>query len=152
MNTRSYQLMGNLPPIQFPQIRPFENTGLYSAGPLTTKCAHKRNVTKFKAYICLFICAKALHLELVWDLSIAVFLAALRRFIARRSHPSKILSPIMDLILKALRVIRESSWSFVLLADTTFSKEYWVGLSFLHKPHILEINGIRPSKVPNNYL
>ncbi|GFV42130.1 integrase catalytic domain-containing protein [Trichonephila clavipes] len=76
------------------QIRPFESTGLDFAGPLTTKCAHKRSVTKFKSYICLFICTatKAVHLELVSDLSTAAFLAALRRFIARRSCPSKIIS------------------------------------------------------------
>ncbi|GFW92304.1 integrase catalytic domain-containing protein [Trichonephila clavipes] len=88
------QLMGDLPPIRFQQIRPFASTGLDFAGPLTTKCAHKRSVTKFKSYICLFICTatKAVHLELVSDLSTAAFLAALRRFIARRSCPSKIIS------------------------------------------------------------
>ncbi|GFT42711.1 hypothetical protein TNCV_4129651 [Trichonephila clavipes] len=42
MNLRSSQLMGDLPPIRFQQIRPFESTGLDFAGPLTTKCAHKR--------------------------------------------------------------------------------------------------------------
>ncbi|GFV92471.1 integrase catalytic domain-containing protein [Trichonephila clavipes] len=94
MNLRSSQLMGDLPPIRFQQIRPFESTGLDFAGPLTTKCAHKRSVTKFKSYICLFICTatKAVHLELVSDLSTAAFLAALRRFIARKSCPSKIIS------------------------------------------------------------
>ncbi|GFU38732.1 integrase catalytic domain-containing protein [Trichonephila clavipes] len=95
MNLRSSsQLMGDLPPIRFQQIRPFESTGLDFAGPLTTKCAHKRSVTKFKSYICLFICTatKAVHLELVSILSTAAFLAALRRFIARRSCPSTIIS------------------------------------------------------------
>ncbi|GFX09681.1 integrase catalytic domain-containing protein [Trichonephila clavipes] len=94
MNLRSSQLKGDLPPIRFQQIRPFESTGLDFASPLTTKCAHKRSVTKFKSYICLFICiaTKAVHLELVSDLSTAAFLAALRRFIARRSCPSKIIS------------------------------------------------------------
>ncbi|GFU25543.1 integrase catalytic domain-containing protein [Trichonephila clavipes] len=98
MNLRSSQLMGDLPPIRFQQIRLFESTGFgFFAGPLTTKCAHKRSVTKFKSYICLFICTatKAVHLELVSDLSTlstAAFLAALRRFIARRSCPSKIIS------------------------------------------------------------
>ncbi|GFS48558.1 integrase catalytic domain-containing protein [Trichonephila clavipes] len=94
MNLRSSQLMGDLPPIRFQQIRPFESTGLDFAGSLTTKCAHKRSVTKFKSYICLFICTgtKAVHLELVSNLSTAAFLAALRRFIAKRSCPSKIIS------------------------------------------------------------
>ncbi|GFS58785.1 integrase catalytic domain-containing protein [Trichonephila clavipes] len=94
MNLRSSQLMGDLPPIRFQQIRPFESTGLDFAGPLTTKYAHKQSVTKFKSYICLFICTatKAVHLELVSDLSTAAFLADLRRFIARRSCPSKIIS------------------------------------------------------------
>ncbi|GFW09170.1 integrase catalytic domain-containing protein [Trichonephila clavipes] len=95
MNLRSSsQLMGDLPPIRFQQIRSFESTGLDFAGPLTTKCTHKRSVTKFKSYICLFICTatEAVHLELVSDLSTAAFLAALRRFIARRSCPSKIIS------------------------------------------------------------
>ncbi|GFV96029.1 integrase catalytic domain-containing protein [Trichonephila clavipes] len=91
MNLRSSsQFMGDLPPFRFQNIRPFESTGLDFAGPLTTKCAHKRSVTKFKSYICLFICTatKTVHLELVSDLSTA----ALRRFIARRSCPSKIIS------------------------------------------------------------
>ncbi|GFW80778.1 integrase catalytic domain-containing protein [Trichonephila clavipes] len=95
MNLRSSsQLMGDLPPIRFQQIHPIESTGLDFAGPLTTKCAHKRSVTKFQSYICLFICTaiKAVHLELVSYLSTAAFLAALRRFIARRSCPSKIIS------------------------------------------------------------
>ncbi|GFU48670.1 integrase catalytic domain-containing protein [Trichonephila clavipes] len=46
MNLRSSsQLMGDLPPIRFQQIRPFESTGLDFAGPLTTKCAHKRSAS-----------------------------------------------------------------------------------------------------------
>ncbi|GFX07736.1 pro-Pol polyprotein [Trichonephila clavipes] len=46
MNLRSSsQLMGDLPPIRFQQIRPFESTSLDFAGPLTTKCAHKRKLS-----------------------------------------------------------------------------------------------------------
>ncbi|GFW10550.1 integrase catalytic domain-containing protein [Trichonephila clavipes] len=93
MNLRS-QLIGASSPIRFQQIRPFESTGLDFAGPLNTKCAHKRSVTKFKSYICLFIftATKAVHLELDSDLSTAAFSAALRRFIARRPCSSKIIS------------------------------------------------------------
>ncbi|GFR10170.1 reverse transcriptase domain-containing protein [Trichonephila clavata] len=43
MNLRS-QLMGDLPPIRFQHIRPFESTGMDFDGPITTKCAHKRRI------------------------------------------------------------------------------------------------------------
>ena len=47
-----------------------------------------------KAYVCLLTCAstRTLHLELVPNLSVATFLQAFRRFVARRTLPSKILS------------------------------------------------------------
>nr|CAH7762839.1 unnamed protein product [Callosobruchus chinensis] len=47
-----------------------------------------------KAYACLFICftVKAVHLELVTDLSKDAFISALRRFVARRGKPSQIFS------------------------------------------------------------
>ena len=47
-----------------------------------------------KAYICLFTCAatRAVHLEIVQDLSVESFLLAFRRFACRKSFPRKILS------------------------------------------------------------
>ncbi len=49
---------------------------------------------KEKAWICLFTCfvTRVIHLELVLDLSAFQFLNCLRRFIARRGKPSKIIS------------------------------------------------------------
>ncbi|GFY32210.1 integrase catalytic domain-containing protein [Trichonephila clavipes] len=97
MNLRSSsQLMGDLPPIRFQQIRPFETV----------------------------------HLELVSDLSTAAFLAALRRFIARRSCLSKIISDngsnfkgasshlrkLVDLCLQEVQnflSLKEIEWSFI---------------------------------------
>ncbi len=45
-----------------------------------------------KAHVCLFICfsTRAIHLELVSDLSTEAFLAAFRRFAARRGCPEEV--------------------------------------------------------------
>lgn len=47
-----------------------------------------------KAYVCLFVCTvtKAIHIELVTDLTSAAFIAAFRRFVARRGHCKEIWS------------------------------------------------------------
>ena len=69
--------MGNLSVHRLNGIHPFSNVGMDFAGPVYTKCAHKISVTMFKSYICC-TATKAIHLELVSDLSTAAFLAALR--------------------------------------------------------------------------
>ncbi|GFW65784.1 integrase catalytic domain-containing protein [Trichonephila clavipes] len=88
----SYPKMGDLPKQRITQTRPFEIVGIDFAGPILTKCQHIRKANKFESYICLFIClaTKAVHLELVSTLSTDAMLAALRRFIVRRGHPSEI--------------------------------------------------------------
>ncbi|XP_011858760.1 PREDICTED: uncharacterized protein LOC105556288 [Vollenhovia emeryi] len=77
------QLMGNLPASRVTPSPPFAKTGVDYAGPFNIKIS--RNKTG-KAYLCVFVCfvTKALHLEVVSDLSTAAFLNTLRRFIARR--------------------------------------------------------------------
>ena len=47
-----------------------------------------------KLYVCLFTCAstRALHLEVVQDLSAPTFLQAFRRFCGRRGLPSTMMS------------------------------------------------------------
>nr|XP_022908348.1 uncharacterized protein LOC111419719 [Onthophagus taurus] len=63
----------------------FEIVGIDFAGPLFLK-------TGEKAWICLFTCAiyRAVHLELCTSLTVAGFVQALRRFIARRGRPRTI--------------------------------------------------------------
>ena len=90
----SKQLMGNLPAYRLQPSRPFERVGVDYAGPFLIKRSKGRcNVTE-KAYISLIICftTKALHLELVSDLTTDAFVAALRRFISRRGRPTDIFS------------------------------------------------------------
>ncbi|XP_046145012.1 uncharacterized protein LOC123988552 [Osmia bicornis bicornis] len=79
-------IMGNLPEARVTESRPFTNTGVDYCGPFYIKERRHRNRTRVKVYVAVFVClaVKAVHLELVSDLTTEAFLAALRRFIARR--------------------------------------------------------------------
>lgn len=83
-----YPIMGNLPKSRVEPARPFLTSGVDYAGPIYIKECRGRSKRKVKAYICIFVCfsTKAVHLELVSDLSSVVFLNALKRFISRRGH------------------------------------------------------------------
>ncbi|XP_070567292.1 uncharacterized protein [Ptychodera flava] len=69
---------------------PFTVTGVDFTGAVYVSVGKSEQ----KAYICLFTCAvtRAIHLELVANLSSETFLRAFRRFAARRSLPRKIMS------------------------------------------------------------
>ena len=80
------QQMGPLPAIRTRPARPFTYTGVDFAGPFLFKTSPGRGLKAFKGYVAVFICMviKAVHLEVVSDLTTAAFLAAFRRFVARR--------------------------------------------------------------------
>ncbi|XP_076664982.1 uncharacterized protein LOC143367242 [Andrena cerasifolii] len=79
-------IMGNLPQARVTESRPFTNVGVDYCGPFFIKEKRHRNRNRIKAYVAVFVClaVKAVHLELVSDLTSEAFIAALRRFIARR--------------------------------------------------------------------
>ncbi|XP_077258485.1 uncharacterized protein LOC143895318 [Temnothorax americanus] len=82
--------MGVLPPPRVTPSRPFSNCGVDYAGPLIVREGKRRNARNSKAYVCVFVClaTKAVHLEVVSDLTTEAFLAAFKRFISRRGSPS----------------------------------------------------------------
>ena len=84
------QLMGKLPSSRVTPAPPFTHTGADFAGPFLLKKGHTRKPVKVKGYVCLFVCmtTKATHLELVMDLTSEAFIAALKRFVARRGCPT----------------------------------------------------------------
>lgn len=86
-------LMGEEPTYRVQeQIKPFWHTGVDYAGPINITPRKGRGITSHKAYISLFICltTKAIHIELVNDLSSDSFISALKRFISRRGPISVI--------------------------------------------------------------
>lgn len=82
------QLMGSLPAVRVTPARPFSRSGVDYAGPISLRTTKGRGHRAYKGYICLFICmvTKAIHLEVVSDLSSRGFLEAFKRFVARRGH------------------------------------------------------------------
>ncbi|XP_077262598.1 uncharacterized protein LOC143897666 [Temnothorax americanus] len=79
-------LMGDLPPPRVTPSRPFLNTGIDYAGPVWLRTSKGRGHHAAKAFITVFIClsSRAVHLDVASDYSAEAFLAALRRFVARR--------------------------------------------------------------------
>ena len=78
-----------LPTFRVQEQPPFTYTGVDYAGPLYTR-SDRAN----KVWICLFTCCvtRAVHLELVTDMSTDTFIRCLKRFAARRGMPRKFLS------------------------------------------------------------
>ncbi|XP_050494476.1 uncharacterized protein LOC126875568 [Bombus huntii] len=87
-------IMGDLPAARITESRPFTNVGIDYCGPFYIKERKDRNRLKIKVYVVIFVClaVKAVHIELVSDLTSEAFIAALRRFIARRGFCGTIYS------------------------------------------------------------
>lgn len=84
--TARTQIMGDLPKERVTPSRAFLNSGVDFCGPFQILNNKGRGAKTRKAYIALFICmsTKAIHLELVGDLTSEAFIGAFKRFVARR--------------------------------------------------------------------
>lgn len=78
--------MESLPRARVTASRPFLHTGVDFAGPVWLRTSKGRGNKAYKAFLAVFICfsTRAVHLEAVSDYSADAFLAAFRRFVARR--------------------------------------------------------------------
>ncbi|CAH2088739.1 unnamed protein product [Euphydryas editha] len=78
--------MGSLPSLRVTPARAFENSDVDYAGPIMLRTTSVRGHRAYKGYICLFVCmvTKAVHIEVVSDLTSRGFLEAFKRFVARR--------------------------------------------------------------------
>ena len=103
------QMMGQLPMERITPGPVFDKVGVDYAGPVYIKYGHVRKPTIVKAYICIFVSltVKAVHLEMVSDLTSEAFVASLRRFMARRGKPSVVWSDHGTNFVGAAREIKE---------------------------------------------
>ena len=84
---------------------PFEVTGVEF-----TEALYVRNSCReVKVYVCLFTCAvpRAVHLEIVADLSTEAFLQAFRRFSSRKSLSKTVISHNVSTYLAAADELEE---------------------------------------------
>lgn len=86
------QIMGQLPAVRVNVSSPFSNVGVDYMGPFNLRLGGPKSRTFSKAHIALFICmsTRAVHLEVVTELSTKSFLAALTRFVSIRGIPNSI--------------------------------------------------------------
>ena len=87
------------------QTQPFEVTGVDFTGALYVRDMGKES----KVYVCLFTCAvtRAVHLEIVTNLTTENFLQAFRRFSSRKSLPKVMLSDNASTYLAAVDELNE---------------------------------------------
>ncbi|XP_049316525.1 uncharacterized protein LOC125779301 [Bactrocera dorsalis] len=85
------QVMGPLPVTRITPARPFERCGIDFCGPINT-FLRIRGKPPTKSYLAVFVClvTKAVHIEVVSDLSTNAFLNALKRMSGRRKMPCDI--------------------------------------------------------------
>lgn len=100
-------IMGQLPEQRLHANFVFSDVGVDYAGPIMINNRKGRGSVLIKSYICIFICfvVKAVHLELVTDLTTESYIAAINRFISRRGKPNNIYSDNGRNLVGAARVI-----------------------------------------------
>ena len=88
------QIHGQLPTDRVKPGQVFDCVGVDYPGPILVKYGPIRKPCYTKGYIAVFVClaTKAVHLELVSDLTTSAFISTLRRFIGRRGIPSTLWS------------------------------------------------------------
>ncbi|GBN42555.1 hypothetical protein AVEN_69906-1 [Araneus ventricosus] len=118
------QIMGELPKSTVCPSSVFHRTGLDFAGPFLIRSSKGRGSRNTKCYICVFVCfaTKAVHLEVVSDLTSRTFIACLKRFVARRASPH--FGGLWESVVKSFkfhlkRVIGTASVTFEELATIT---------------------------------
>ncbi|XP_065355117.1 uncharacterized protein LOC135949468 [Calliphora vicina] len=85
------QIMGDLPADRLKAQRPFLVCGVDFCGPFYISY-RIRGKPPYKTYVAIFVCfaSKAIHIEVVSDLSTNTFLLCLKRFIGRRGIPLRL--------------------------------------------------------------
>lgn len=130
--TNSEQQMAPLPLNRTTPGKVFGTCGIDYCGPVYLKPKSGRTPLTLKAYICVFVCltTRAVHLELVSDLTTSAFLAALRRVVARRGRIREIVSDHGSNFVGAYNEIEKLKEHLRNLAEYSFAEEFHLKWNF----------------------
>ncbi|CAK1583264.1 unnamed protein product [Parnassius mnemosyne] len=118
--------MSDLPQQRTTPSRPFTHTGVDFTGHVEIKLNKGRGGVKTsKGYIAIFVCmaTKAVHIEIVSDLSTETFIAAFQRMCARRGTPKHVYSDCGTNFIGTAKVLRREFEEFKQLLSPEFFNE-----------------------------
>lgn len=97
-----------LPEFRVQQSRPFQTTGVDFAGPLYVRTTGTEGTSK--TWLCLYTCCatRAVHLDLVPDMTAATFIRSFRRFTARRGTPARMVSDNAKTFKAAATIVKNT--------------------------------------------
>ncbi|XP_062539145.1 uncharacterized protein LOC134207438 [Armigeres subalbatus] len=166
------QLMADLPSARVTPASPFMNVGLDYCGPFFVSNSNRR-ASPVKCYVAIFVClvVKAIHMELVMDLTTQTFLAGLKRFTSRRGKPQLVMCDNATTFVSAKRELTEfnrlfhdQSFQDTLVKDTSSDgiefrfipprtlnfRGVWEAQVKSFKAHFKKILGTRVLKIDEN--
>ncbi|XP_072377915.1 uncharacterized protein [Diabrotica undecimpunctata] len=116
--------MASLPEARTTPSLPFQHCGIDFAGPFLLNNKSGRGAKEIKGYVCVFVCfcTKAIHLELITNLTTDCFLFCLKRFIARRGIPNDIYSDNGSTFVGARNELKQ--FGQFLLKNNTYIHNY----------------------------
>ena len=131
------QIMAPLPAVRITPARPFLYSGLDYCGPFFVRPLSGRG-SSVKIYVGLFVClvVKAVHLEVVADLSSVACINAVKRFVARRGRVLELHCDNATAFVGADRELRTMRKEFLGQFRTADWQGYCVdsGIKFYHIP------------------
>lgn len=104
------QLMAGLPADRIRKNRAFLISGLDYCGPIELVERYESRSNKRRCWIAIFVCmvTRAIHIDIVCDLSSAEFIACFERFISRRGHCNRIYSDNGTSFVGAYKELKEA--------------------------------------------
>ncbi|XP_055645494.1 uncharacterized protein LOC129782105 [Toxorhynchites rutilus septentrionalis] len=118
------QLMAHLPSVRITPARVFLNSGMDYCGPFSVRPLVGRGAN-VKTYVAVFVCmvVKAVHLEVVNDLTSIACVNAIKRFVARRGRVVNLYCDNSTAFVGADRELKQLRRQFL----QQFSTESWNG-------------------------